>query len=764
MQLVLRTSIYFIMALLVILGGCQVQGQGPIYPDKKEITARALYRAARSKGKILIVDGWKDQMHSDELRKLVKNSKIPNWEIMVKRHDQVTRDEMANLPTMLVGTPSQNSWTKELLDQLPINLQFDQLQLDDMTYQADSHIAVLSYYPNPLNVQMPLGVFVSSNEQLIWDLTQDRITSFTRGSWHYEILEGPQRVLLGNFSQLPSNRWNFDKRQRVSLPVDVIHQWESSPFHFNSYHQELDPNSMEFVSKETKRVMEGIEELCNCQPKRKPINYYLYPTTEIKGLMTGNTDQSHMNVDRNEIHTAFDDHFRESYFGKESFLLIDELLGAASYPALRTGLAVYFSNSWQKRGYQYWAKHLIDGGNGLTINQLFDYDQFSSSSSLIRQALSASLVEFLIDLWGKDKFLENYHAWNADNQELEALNKAWWTAAGSNMGSHHSLSKKDMDYLRGFNFTHEGYRIFNGYGSKLSENSMTQLQDIGANAVAIVPYSWMRDPNNPTRFPFSSRAGQENDEGIVHAISEAQERSFYTILKPHVWISDSWPGDIAMTTEEDWDKFFEYYYHWISHYALMAEIQQVDMLSIGVEFSKATMEKEERWVELIEKIRGIYHGPLIYSANWGEEFESIGLWKHLDYIGLNCYYPLSDSPEASQQELVNGFQEVMTKVGRIKTKFGKPVVLTEIGFRSIKSPWIQPHAEAGESLFSGRDQALAYEAVFQAVAESPEIDGILWWKWPTHHLDHAEDDRRFVPSGKQATQVIKTWYKKGLNK
>jgi hypothetical protein len=748
----------------VILGGCQVQGQGPVYPDKKEITARELYRTARSKGKILIVDGWKDQIHGNELRKLIKNSNIPNWEIVVKHHDQVTRDELANLPTMLVGTPSQNSWMKELLNQLPIKLQLDQLELDDMIYQADSHVGVLSYYPNPLNVRMPLGVYVSSNEKLVWDLTQDRITSFIRGSWHYEILRGPQRVLLGNFSQKPSNRWNFDKRQRVSLPVDIKHQWESNSFNFSSYHQELNPNTMEFLGKETQRVLEGIEDLCSCQLHRKPINYYLYPTTEIKGLMTGNTDQSHMNVDRNEVHTAFEDHFGDSYFGEESFLLIDELLGMPSYPALRTGLAVYFSENWQKHGYQYWAGHLIEGGNGLTITQLLDSDVFNSSSSLIRQALSGSLVEFLIDQWGKEKFLENYRSWNADNQEMEGLTKAWWTAAGSVYQVRQSSSKKDLDYLRGFNFTHEGYRIFNGYGSKLSENSMKQLQDIGANAVAIVPYSWMRNPSNPTRFPFSSRAGAENDEGVIHAICEAQRRDFYTILKPHVWISGSWPGEIAMTSEEDWDRFFEYYFHWISHYAFMAEIQQVDMLSIGVEFSKATMEQEERWVELIDKVRGIYRGHLIYSANWGDEFESIGLWKHLDYIGLNCYYPLSDNPEASQQDLVNGFKDVMAKVGRIKTKFGKPVVLTEIGFRSIKSPWIQPHAEAGESLFSELDQALAYEAVFQAVQDSPGIDGILWWKWPTHHLDHAEGDRRFVPSGKKATQVIKTWYNKELNK
>jgi hypothetical protein len=213
-----------------------------------------------------------------------------------------------------------------------------------------------------------------------------------------------------------------------------------------------------------------------------------------------------------------------------------------------------------------------------------------------------------------------------------------------------------------------------------------------------------------------------------------------------------------MKSESDWDLFFDQYYQWISHYALLAEMYDVEALCIGVEFSKATLAKEYKWRALIGKIRALYSGQLTYAANWGEEFENIRFWDQLDFIGLNCYYPLSIKQKVKGNDLVEGFSEILKKVHTVKSRFGKPVVLTEIGFRSIESPWLQPHAESGQAAFNEVHQAMCYDAVFKAVSRYPVVDGILWWKWPTNLEVQFENDRRFVPSGKKAEQVIERWF------
>lgn len=757
MHLFLKHPYCFKLLLLVALYGCQLQGMGPESPDRKEVTRRDLYRESRSQQKLLLVDSWNDPEYKIKLRQLVEDFHHRDWQLMLKEHSEVTMEEISSVPCILVGTHRGNSWIEKIKGQLPFTFSPDQIIISDKKFDLNVHSLALAYYPNPFNPSMPIGLYTSQDESLIWELINEEISGFFRSNWNYQVLKRNQRVLLGNLSQDPSTRWEVDLHQQIMLPDSVIHKWNSGPFVFSSYHQKINQETMKWLEAECNRQLSEIQLLTGKKFKDNSINYYLYPSTETKGLMVGSTEQSSLDFERGEVHTAFNDHFNGRYFGKENQLILRDFLGRASFMALEVGLAAYFSSTWQQKGFRYWAWHLIDGGNGLTVKQLLDPGRFESSSPLIREALAGSLTEFLIGYWGKDEFLKKYHRWDPDPFELSELNGDWWAAVRARHFKEVSW-KRELPYVQGFNFTHEGYQIFNGYGSSLSAGSMDRVKGLGANAVAIVPYGWMRDPNSPDPFRFSDRAGSENDEGVIHAISHAKTNGLITLLKPHIWISGSWPGEVEMSTEADWDAFFENYYNWISHYALLAEMYEVDALCIGVEFSKATLNQEHRWRILIDKLRKIYHGNLTYAANWGEEFENIKFWDQLDFIGLNCYYPLSNQKTSTDEQLQEGFAGVLQKVKQIKFRYSKPVIFTEIGFRSIEAPWIQPHAEAGENPYNEQHQAICYQAVFRAMADHPVVDGILWWKWPTRLEQGNKEDRRFIPAGKQAEKVIEDWF------
>jgi hypothetical protein len=105
------------------------------------------------------------------------------------------------------------------------------------------------------------------------------------------------------------------------------------------------------------------------------------------------------------------------------------------------------------------------------------------------EALSGSLVEFLLINRGRGEFLEKYQYWDPQPQELEQLNLDWWSwiRSQAQKGGADKESPADLNDLRGFNFTHEGYQIYNGYGSRLSATSLDRIGEIGSNAVAIVP-------------------------------------------------------------------------------------------------------------------------------------------------------------------------------------------------------------------------------------------------------------------------------------
>jgi len=233
------------------------------------------------------------------------------------------------------------------------------------------------------------------------------------------------------------------------------------------------------------------------------------------------------------------------------------------------------------------------------------------------------------------------------------------------------------------------------------------------------------------------------------------------LLKPHIWVGrGSWPGDIFMQNETDWQQFFKHYHRWILHYALLAEIHQIDMLCIGVELVKTSKSRDADWREIIRKIRGLYGGKLTYAANWGDEFEQIRFWDELDFIGLNCYYPLSNAKDASDAELEEGFTKVVSKIEKVTDRYHKPLVFTEIGFRSKTAPWLEPHAGNWSEDYNGTDQKRCYEIVFKSIENQPWCRGILWWKYPSYLSAEEAKNAAFSPGNKPAEQVVKKWFAK----
>lgn len=114
----------------------------------------------------------------------------------------------------------------------------------------------------------------------------------------------------------------------------------------------------------------------------------------------------------------------------------------------------------------------------------------------------------------------------------------------------------------------------------------------------------------------------------------------------------------------------------------------------------------------------------------GEEFEQIEFRDALDFIGLNSYYPLSKKDCPTNAELSLKFDTLKTKISAVYERLKKPIVFTEIGFRSVDSPWKNPHAEADESI-NETARMRSYEVIFKGIEKEPWCQGILWWKFPS---------------------------------
>lgn len=494
-------------------------------------------------------------------------------------------------------------------------------------------------------------------------------------------------------------------------------------------------------------------------PKKGILKYFFYADPETKGLTTQNSSPCHIDFDKKEVHLIVSNIFNDFYLGQSNELILQAVLGEQPIECLQKGLAIYLSENWQRFGFRFWAKKLLIAEQLPALSDLIDESKWEYSSDLIYGSAAASLVDFLIKKHEATYFIKKYKAGLFSSNELADLEKEWKEHCSSY--SPETINKTaSLPYLKGFNFAHEGYRIYNGYGSRKAAQALQHLSNLQANAIAIVPYSFARYPKKPHPIPVAKRAGSENDESVIQSSEQAQALGMTVVLKPQIWVGRGmWTGDIEMSGDVDWILFFKQYGHWIAHYAILAEIYDWESLCIGTELVATTLNRENDWKLLAQNLRHLYTGQLTYAANWGDEFEKLSLWEELDYIGLNCYYPLSKKDDPTDRELKKGFDEVIQKIETVYKKYKKPIVFTEIGFPCIEAPWKEPHNDYGDFTPNANHQQRCYEVVFEKIKNQPWCNGILWWKYPSDLEHNPRRKTGFTPHNKLAEGVVARWFK-----
>ncbi len=298
-------------------------------------------------------------------------------------------------------------------------------------------------------------------------------------------------------------------------------------------------------------------------------------------------------------------------------------------------------------------------------------------------------------------------------------------------------------FQKGVNFTAEGRA---GYEPEYAARMLDRLKAFGVNSIALVPYGSMRKGSPAIRYG----GGWERAELVEAVTNLAHARGLKVMLKPQIWVGGGgYPGDVEFPDPRDRAQWFANYGEMVDFYAQLAHRSHADIFCVGTEFGKLTMHEAE-WRGLIARARKWYSGPLTYAALQGPEFETIGFWDALDYIGLNNYYPLPDDLSTAA---------VVEKVETVQRRFGKPVIFPEAGFSSFAAPHRQPWDETPRAL-SMEDQARCYQAVLKAFYKKPWFHGVYWWKVGTDAYGGPRDGSH-TPWGKPAMDVVGQWYRGG---
>jgi hypothetical protein len=285
------------------------------------------------------------------------------------------------------------------------------------------------------------------------------------------------------------------------------------------------------------------------------------------------------------------------------------------------------------------------------------------------------------------------------------------------------------------------------FGSISSERALVAAGRLGATTIAVIPFLWQPSPSNP-----DLKSGSDMpDEALRTAIRQAHRLGFSVVVKPHIWVPESWAGAVEPDSEPGWTAWFTRYNAELARIARIAAEEGAEALAIGTELAKTTQRPE--WNGLIATARAAFPRMLFYIAHNAEEAEAVPFWPLLDAIGASLYPPLgADDDHAGRLKVM---QDVTQRLDALSVRFGKPILIGEIGLRSAKGAAAKPWESAEERVASADPQLQAdVLADWLAVLDRPSIHGVLIWRWLSDPAAGGPGDTDFTVQGKPAESVL----------
>ncbi|KQW19403.1 calcium-binding protein [Afipia sp. Root123D2] len=319
--------------------------------------------------------------------------------------------------------------------------------------------------------------------------------------------------------------------------------------------------------------------------------------------------------------------------------------------------------------------------------------------------------------------------------------------------------------IQGFGFKSD----WNGeFRTGAAQSAMQGLAATEANAISISPRLFTA--NRTSSDVIADPGKTESDANIAATIADAHALGLSVLLKPMLTGLDG--TNQGQLLPSDTNAFFASYKTEMLDLARVAEQSGVEMLSVGNELSKLSGDQyRDHWVDLIDSIRSVYHGELTYAAATDEAIH-VSFWDKVSDIGINAYPPLTTKTDPTVGEMVAAWNSVSANdywaaaidhkspvefFHSLAVDFGKPVLFTETGYRSVDGTNIAPGGWSGSSTQDVQEQRDAFEAFFQVWGSEGGswFKGAHIWDWDP---DNAYSPTGYSPMGKPAEQLITDWF------
>jgi hypothetical protein len=319
-----------------------------------------------------------------------------------------------------------------------------------------------------------------------------------------------------------------------------------------------------------------------------------------------------------------------------------------------------------------------------------------------------------------------------------------------------------------------------GLSSRATERGFAIAADLGVDAVALTCFL-VDEQDPPARGVSAHGFGvREGDLELFGGLATARARQLTTLVEPNLLAAPAGTlsGAWLRTSAKDWQRFFDGYERALVHCALLAELADADMLSIGTGLGNVTRflvegrrgkeedldAKRAGWSGVIARSRAAFSGRVCYAAGSLDEAQKVGFWSELDAIGLVLATDLSFGGNAllpdARAELAARIQLHAHGMAELARREQRPWFFTQTGFAARSgAPWL---ARFGPGSSAPDLVAIQLEVLGAALgtlepAERPR--GMFLWRWSSDPDDRGVNERDGVLWSPAARETLRKLYR-----
>lgn len=681
----------------------------------------------------------------------------------------MTEAAFAASPVFLFGGPRENTWTQRIAAALPVRFEATGFRWQDRLYDKPGDAIQLSW-PNPYAPQRFLLLLAGNSPEAV-----ARRTGALFGDDDWRIVRAGELARSGRFAQDGGKPWRYDPT------LDRDREAERARFAGAlrmTAGRALELRAPAGATGTAEYLAAGDAVLARLDAAGFParataprIAVVLYRSLEQKGVQTRDTHAEH--VADGQAHAARPAGRSALDLWSVAAVRLDRY-GANEASRFRVPAAVEFASRFEGEPLERAIARLYAGGLLPTAAEAATRDR-EWRSPLILTPARALLVAALLESAPANTARTALLAWLRTDPPgtLDSLCRAAGVPVASVQARYRDLaimraragqrgllanrraSWKPADgFQRGVCLAH-AVGLERGYLSAECARELGRIKEAGANWISLTPFAWLPDPREPV-LASSVDAGPdgESDESVCEAAARARALGLKVWLKPHVW-TRGWAGDLSFTPS-GWARFFDAYEAVAIHWALLADREGMDGVFVGHELASSTAADPQRWRSIIGRVRRVYGGLVSYGANW-DEAARVPFWDALDLISVSFYAPLAKSPTRDAATLRAGATQALGSLDAIGKRFGRPVLLAELGYAPNPDAAVRPWEEGGR----GQDlemQRACLAATVEALEPFEGVAGAFFWKWGSASRGGDDPfDTRGRPAATVVTSALRSW-------